>query len=184
MPPSVPILLWKENLLSLCNTPNSRYFTKISKSSGSLRNWDNLQEIKKDFLNHLIPFVEQNYRVKADNDNRAIAGFSGGGGTSLFLGLNNPDLFRWVVGFAPGMLKEEFDRNNAVAFANPAKINQQLKLFWISVGTDDFLYKSTVEFMDFLKAKNVNYKSLVTDGGHTWMNTKVYLTQTAQLLFK
>jgi enterochelin esterase-like enzyme len=79
--------------------PYGRAYPKISKASGSLRNWDNLQEIKKDFLNHLIPFVEQNYRVKADNDNRAIAGFSGGGGTSLFLGLNNPELFKWVIGF-------------------------------------------------------------------------------------
>jgi hypothetical protein len=30
----------------------------------------------------------------------------------------------------------------------------------------------------------VNYKELITGGGHTWMNTKAYLTQTAQLLFK
>jgi hypothetical protein len=54
----------------------------------------------------------------------------------------------------------------------------------VSVGTDDFLYKGTVEFMDFLKAHQVKYKSLVTDGGHTWMNTKIYLAETAQLLFQ
>ena len=69
------------------------------------------------------------------------AGFSGGGGTSLFLGLNNPDLFRRVIGFAPGMLKEEFDRNNAVAFTNPSLTNQRLKLFWIGVGKEDMLYR-------------------------------------------
>ncbi|MBD0368938.1 MAG: esterase, partial [Flavisolibacter sp.] len=57
--------------------PYGRAYPKISKASGSLRNWDNLQEIKKDFLSYLIPFVEQNYHVKRDNDNRAIAGFSG-----------------------------------------------------------------------------------------------------------
>ena len=69
-------------------------------------------------------------------------------------------------------------------YENASRTNQQLKLFWISVGNEDFLYKETLEFTDFLKAHNVNHKSLVTDGGHTWMNTKVYLTQTAQLLFK
>jgi hypothetical protein len=38
--------------------------------------------------------------------------------------------------------------------------------------------------MDYLKSKNVNYKSLITPGGHTWMNVKTYLSETAQLLFK
>ena len=38
--------------------------------------------------------------------------------------------------------------------------------------------------MDFLKVKKVNYKSLITTGGHTWMNTKIFLTETAQLLFQ
>ena len=70
--------------------PYGRAYPKISKSSGSLRNWDNLQEFSKDFLNNLLPYVEQNYRVVKEKDSRAIAGFSGGGGESLYLGLNNP----------------------------------------------------------------------------------------------
>ena len=37
--------------------------------------------------------------------------------------------------------------------------------------------------MDYLKAKNVTYKSLITDGGHTWMNVKTYVANTAPLLF-
>jgi hypothetical protein len=38
--------------------------------------------------------------------------------------------------------------------------------------------------MDFLKSKKVNYKNLITPGGHTWMNVKNYVATTAQLLFK
>jgi enterochelin esterase family protein len=38
--------------------------------------------------------------------------------------------------------------------------------------------------MDYLKAKKVNYKSLITDGGHTWMNVKNYVAETVPLLFK
>jgi enterochelin esterase family protein len=38
--------------------------------------------------------------------------------------------------------------------------------------------------MDYLKAKNVHFKSLVSDGGHTWMNVKKYLAETAPLLFQ
>lgn len=164
--------------------PYGRAYPKISKSSGSLRNWDNLQEIKKDFLAQLIPFIEQNYRVKADKNNRAIAGFSGGGGTSLFLGLNNPDLFRSVVGFAPGMLKEEFERNNAIAFANSTLTNQRLKLFWIGVGREDMLYPVISDYLKVLDEKKIKHETFISDGGHTWMNCKLYLSTISHKLFK
>ncbi|HEY0040241.1 MAG TPA: hypothetical protein VGB71_06235, partial [Flavisolibacter sp.] len=59
--------------------------------------------------------------------------------------------------------------------ANPDNTNKQLKLLWVSVGTEDFLYNGTAEFMNYLTAKKINYKSLVTGGGHTWMNVKTYL---------
>jgi enterochelin esterase-like enzyme len=164
--------------------PYGRAYPVISKSSGSLRNWDNLQEFKKDFLGNLFPFVEKNYRVRKDKDSRAIAGFSGGGGETLYLGLNNPDLFSWVCGFAPGMLKEEFDRNNATAFANPALTNQRLKLFWIGVGKEDMLYPVINDYLKVLDEKKIKHETLISDGGHTWMNCKLYLSTIAQKLFQ
>ncbi len=163
--------------------PYGRAYPIISKSSGSLRNRDNLQKIKQDFLENLFPFIDKNYRVRKDKDSRAIAGFSGGGGTSLFIGLNNLNLFSWVVGFAPGMLKDEFDRNNATAFANPALTNQRLKLFWIGVGKDDGLYPVINEYLNVLDKKKIKHETLISDGGHTWMNCKLYLSTIAQKLF-
>ena len=164
--------------------PYGRAYPTISKSSGSLRNWDNLQEFKKDFLNNLVPFVEQNYPVKADKDNRAIAGFSGGGGETLYLGLNNPELSAWICGFAPGMLKEEFERNNAGAFADVARTNKRLKLFWIGVGREDMLNNVITEYKSVLDEKGIKYEALISEGGHTWMNCKLYLATIAQKLFK
>lgn len=164
--------------------PYGRAYPTISKSSGSLRNWENLQEFKKDFIDHLVPFVDQNYRTKANKDNRAIAGFSGGGGETLYLGLNHPELSAWVCGFAPGMLKEEFERNNAVAFSDPTAINKRLKLFWIGVGKEDFLYNVITEYLNVLDAKGIKHETFISDGGHTWMNCKLYLATIAQKLFK
>ena len=164
--------------------PYGRAYPAISKSSGSLRTWENLQEFKKDFLNYLVPFVEQNYRVITNGNGRAIAGFSGGGGETLYLGLNNPDMFNWICGFAPGMLKEEFERNNEVAFGNPTLINQRLKLFWIGVGKDDGLYPVISEYLKVLDQKGIKHETLISEGGHTWMNCKLYLTAISQKLFK
>ena len=164
--------------------PYGRAYPKISKYSGSLRNWENLQEFEKDFMGNIMPFVESRYRTKNEAGSRAIAGFSGGGGTTLYFGLNNQDLFSWVCGFAPGMRQEEFDRNNAVAFEDPEGTNERLKLFWIGVGEDDGLYNVNMEFMKVLDQKGIDYQKFITDGGHTWMNCKLYLSTIAQKLFK
>ncbi len=164
--------------------PYGRAFPTISKSSGSLRNWDNLQEFQKDFFGNLMPFVEKNYRTINNKDNRAIAGFSGGGGTTLYFGLNNTDKFAYVCGFAPGMLKNEFERNNEAFFKNIEQANKNLKLFWIGVGKEDMLYSVNKEYMQVLDEKKVKYESYFTDGGHTWMNVKHYLSVIVPKLFK
>ncbi|MFZ0472791.1 MAG: alpha/beta hydrolase-fold protein [Bacteroidales bacterium] len=164
--------------------PYGRAFPVISKESGSLRNWENLQEFQKDFKNCILPFVEKNYRVRTDREGRAIAGFSGGGGTSLYIGLGNPDLFAYVCGYAPGMRREEFDRNNAVPFADPELTNSRLKLFWLGCGQEDGLFGVFQEYLQVLDQKNIRHQTFVTTGGHTWMNCRKFLTETAQLLFR
>jgi len=164
--------------------PYGRAYPVISKSSGSLRNWENLQEFKKDFFSNLMPFVEKNYQTINDKEHRAIAGFSGGGGTSLYFGLNNPDKFSWVGGFAPGMLKAEFNRNNAVAFEDVDKTNERLKLLWIGVGKEDGLYPVIADYLKLLDDKKIKHETFISEGGHTWMNCKLYLATIAQKLFK
>jgi enterochelin esterase-like enzyme len=164
--------------------PYGRAFPVIGKGAGSLRNWDNLQEFQKDFTRCILPFVEKNYRVRTDRESRAIAGFSGGGGTSLYIGLGSPELFAYVCGYAPGMLSSEFERNNAVPFANPKLTNSRLKLFWLGCGKEDGLFGVFQEYMKVLDEKHINHQTFITSGGHTWMNCKKFLNETLPLLFK
>lgn len=145
---------------------------------------DRAKSFEDDLMKNVIPYVEKNYRTLNDKDNRAIGGFSRGGGQTLRTAFNNMDKFSWVCSYSSYLSPQEMERSYKPIYENASRTNSQLKLFWISVGTEDFLYDGTVEFMNFLKAKKVNCKELVTGGGHTWMNTKAYLTQTAQLLFK
>lgn len=137
-----------------------------------------------DLVKNIIPYVEKNYRAIADKDSRAIGGFSRGGGQTLRTAFANMDTFSWICCYSAFLSPQLMESNYKHIYGNPEKTNKQLKLLWVSVGRDDFLYSGTVEFMDFLKARNVHFKSLITDGGHTWMNTKVYLAETAQLLFQ
>lgn len=54
-----------------------------------------------DLVNDLIPYIEANYSVLTDRDNRAILGFSMGGRETLFIGLSRPDLFGYIGAIAP-----------------------------------------------------------------------------------
>jgi len=137
-----------------------------------------------DLINHVIPHIEKNYRAIADRNSRAIGGFSRGGGQTLRAGFGNMDTFSWICSYSAGLSPAEMESQYSYIGADSKKTNEQLKLLWVSVGTEDFLYKGNLEFMDYLKSKNVNYKSLITPGGHTWMNVKTYVAETAPLLFQ
>jgi enterochelin esterase family protein len=145
-------------------------------------------EVYKTFSDELttniLPFVEQNYRVIADREHRAIAGFSRGGGQSLFTGFTNLDKFAWISSYSAYLTAEVFDRYFADIEANPEATNQKIKLLWLGVGKDDFLFKQAKTFMDFLEEKKLTRKTLITEGGHTWMNARHYLYDTLQLYFK
>jgi enterochelin esterase family protein len=52
------------------------------------------------------------------------------------------------------------------------------------VGTDDFLYPTAKEFIDKLAANDIKTTTLITGGGHTWMNAKLYWAESAKLLFR
>ncbi|GAB3949727.1 esterase family protein [Spirosoma harenae] len=151
---------------------------------------DNPEAVKRandfgaDLTGNVIPYIEKNYRTVANRENRAIGGFSRGGGQTLRTAFGNMDKFAWVCAYSSYLSPEEMERSYKPIVDNSASTNKQLKLLWVSVGSDDFLYKGTVEFMDYLKAKNVNYKSLITNGGHTWMNVKTYIAATTPLLFQ
>jgi enterochelin esterase family protein len=136
-----------------------------------------------DLVSHVIPYIEKNYRVINDRNSRAIGGFSRGGGQTLRTAFGNMDKFSWICCYSSYLSTPEMEAEYRHIGEEPEATNKQLNLFWIGVGNEDFLYQSTVEFMDYLKSKNVTYKSMITPGGHTWMNVKTYVAETAQLLF-
>jgi enterochelin esterase-like enzyme len=139
---------------------------------------------ENDLMDNIIPYVEKNYLVVSNSNSRAVGGFSRGGGQTLRIAFGNMDQFSYVCCYSAYLSNNEIESGYKYVVDDPERTNRSYKLFWISVGNEDFLYKQTADFMDYLKAKNVNYKSLVTTGGHTWMNVKTFLTASVPLLFK
>lgn len=143
-----------------------------------------MPDFTKDVINDIIPFIEANYPVKTGSKHRAVAGFSVGGGQTLNIGLTNTDKFAYICSYAPYTATEEFQKNFTNWTPDAAKMNKDLKLFTISVGTDDFLYNSVKQNIAMFEEKKIKVKSYIVSGGHTWMNCKKYLATTLTEIFK
>ena len=120
-----------------------------------------MADFTKDVVNDIIPFVEANYAVLADSQHRAVAGFSVGGGQTLNIGLTNTDKFAYVCSYAPYTATDEFKKNFTDWSPDAGKMNKQLKLFTISIATEDFLYESVKQNIAFFKEKGLNLETLI-----------------------
>jgi enterochelin esterase family protein len=163
-------------------TGNAKPVDIIGRDSEDARNRAKLFET--DLVSNVIPYIEKTYRVRSDRNSRAIGGFSRGGGQTLRVAFGNMDKFAWICCYSAYLSTPEMESSYKQIGGNPDNTNKQLKMLWVSVGKDDFLYNQTAEFLEYLEAKNVKYKSLITEGGHTWMNVKNYVAETVPLLFQ
>ena len=141
----------------------------------------NFAKFREVLLTEVMPKVENEYRIAKDRNSRAIAGLSMGGSESLLTGLNNLDKFAWVGAFSSGGIPEEFEKDFP---GLDAKANQQLKLLWISCGTEDHLIKINRDLREWLKTKGIQHTDIETPGMHTWMVWRRNLAEFAGLLFR
>ena len=130
-----------------------------------------------DLVNDLMPYVESHYRTINDRDHRAIGGFSRGGNQGLSCGLLHLDKFSYLCSYS------SFTQTNLPGvYDNAADTNAKIHLFWLGIGTDDFLYGTGRDYMEFLDKKGIrSVKEFTTDKfGHTWMNAKFFLDKTSR----
>lgn len=139
------------------------------------------------YFNEIIRFTEQNYRVKSDSKDRAIAGLSMGGFHSLYISANQPKMFDYIGLFSPAILPPQ-NKQSPIYTDLDAKLNIQknnrYKLYWIGIGKTDFLYKSVSDFRNKLDENNFKYNYVESEGGHTWSNWRTYLTEFVPQLFQ
>ena len=139
----------------------------------------------------IVKFIDSRYRTIAKKQGRAICGLSMGGFHTLYITLNNPDMFNYSGMFSAAIgtgseqaasghpeIYQDFDGKLAKYFAKkPA-------LLWIGIGKTDFLIQSNNEFRQKLNAAGYPYKYMETDGGHIWKNWRIYLSEFVPLIFK
>jgi enterochelin esterase family protein len=137
----------------------------------------------RELVEELIPLVEQTYKVSKRPDDRAIAGLSMGGGLTMNVAFNRPELFRHIGIMSSGSATVQ--PSYPSFFADPARINRQFKTFWIAIGKDDALVRAgNKALIDALNASGITHTYLETDGRHEWTVWRHHLNQFAPLLFR
>ncbi|MBQ7811099.1 MAG: esterase family protein [Bacteroidales bacterium] len=143
------------------------------------------------FFKELIPYVEKNWRVKADKGHRALAGLSMGGGGTTKYAQHHPDMFCAAYAMSALMsiprqgavqpqrsgdkvsvLNTSVIENSCIDFvknADDATTEALRTVSWfVDCGDDDFLLDRNIEFVQAMKAARIPLQFRVRDGGHTW----------------
>ena len=144
------------------------------------------------FFEELMPYVEQNYRIKGEKRYRAVAGLSMGGGGSFMYALHHPELFssacplsayvgplsvddlkkqlsRREEKFTDQEIQAYYEQHNAVTLINQVPDDQKNAVRWfIDCGDDDFLYEGNSLAHIAMTKKEIKHEYRVRDGRHSW----------------
>ena len=132
----------------------------------------------------LIPFIDNHFRTIPDRNHRALAGLSMGGSQALRIGLNHLDLFGYIGAFSPAVAIVDTSKDYDGILANPARVNGQLRLLWIGIGSDDFLFAPVRESHETLEKAGIKHVWFESSGAHVWTVWRKYLADFAPRLFQ
>jgi enterochelin esterase family protein len=151
-----------------------------------------------DFTTDLLPYIEKHYRVLTDRQSRAIAGLSMGGNQTLNIAIPHLEKFAYIGVFSSGIISggrgaapsestspfgEAWEKQHLAALDNAAS-KRGLNLLWFSTGKDDGLIATTRNTVELLNKHGFKPVFLESEGAHTWLNWRDYLSAFAPQLFQ
>lgn len=143
-------------------------------------------------MQEIIPMIDKRFRTAANRKSRAIAGLSMGANQTMQIAMNNLDHFAYYGGFSgtsnyPSSNEINIDTFLNGAFKDGRKVNEQLKVLWLGIGTKEPepFPGSIGAFINMLKKQGVKYEYYESPKtAHEWLTWRRSLHQYAQLLFK
>ena len=134
----------------------------------------------------IVEWVDSNYRTIRKAQSRAIAGLSMGGFHSMQISKEYPEMFDYVGLFSAAIFR---GKEGVATYENlEPKLERQfsgsLKLYWIAIGNEDFLYDENVKYRELLDEKGYKYEYRESGDGHIWRNWRIYIAEFVQKLFK
>lgn len=120
---------------------------------------------------YMDSFLSSHYRISSDMNRRAVAGLSAGATQSITLASMYEDKFKYVGLFSPIVHRKHLPGNENT-------------IYWIGTGKKDIFHSQSKIFAKRLHRRQNHYIYYETDGGHTWRNWRLYLTEFLQFIFK
>lgn len=142
-------------------------------------------KFEESLVKDIVPFVEKNFRVKANPDHRALAGLSMGGYHTQKISNANPGMFKYIGVMSMGLFSGAGPYRKEAHVAQLKQLQaSNPKLYAIYCGKTDFVFKGVTELRALYDEVGLKYAYRESEGGHTWSNWRLYLTEFAPLLFK
>lgn len=128
--------------------------------------------------------IDTNIGIMADREYCAFDGLSVVAAQTLRIGLNRPDQLAYIGGFGPAIEIAAVAKDYDGALANVEKINRQLRLLWLGIGTDDVLFAPVESSHEVLEQAGIKHVWVESSGAHVWTVWRKYLADFAPRLFR
>ncbi|MBN1469286.1 MAG: hypothetical protein JW924_11215 [Fusobacteriaceae bacterium] len=149
---------------------------------------ETVEVFTKELLNDIIPYVEKNYHVKTDKDNRALAGLSWGGLQTLDAGLYNYTKFGYLGVFSSGWFTSDTAKYNTMKSylqKNGASIENNINYFYFGDGTSsDIAYENGLATIKVLRDSGITIHYFQHPGGHSFTCWNADLTDFVPFIFQ
>jgi enterochelin esterase-like enzyme len=127
---------------------------------------------EEEFLNGLLPFIEDRFRIEESAEYTALAGVSRGGVWALEIGLRNVKRIGIIAALSPA-LHVNHPRPAYDPFKLIAESRYQPARLFLSAGLEEGgFHDKTVEFVHLLESLGIAHTYLETSGAHensTWI---------------
>lgn len=136
----------------------------------SVSNYQAFDNFINDLRDNLMPYIKENYSIKEGRENTAIAGFSMGGRTALYIGLSMPETFGYIGGFAPAPGLLPYTAEKGLFTKETLRLPDEYvdnTLLMVVVGKSDTMVGSTARlYHDTLTANGTKHIWYRVSGGH------------------
>jgi enterochelin esterase-like enzyme len=115
-------------------------------------------------INDLIPYVDKNYRTIADREHRSLGGLSRGGGWTVQLGFDHPELFGSLGLHSPAIFKDNAPFVERIIQSIPQETRPKL---WLDIGDSDMELARALVLEDILTRNTYLHEFHLFTGDHT-----------------
>jgi enterochelin esterase family protein len=141
---------------------------------------ENTEAFGHELVADVIPFVESHYPAGREPSQRAFAGLSMGGGHAFTVAFKYHALFSFVGSFSARPLID----HRTAGKVEPGKMNQNMKLFWVACGDQDFLFENNQRAHAIMNELGIRHEYVVTpNDSHSWPVWRRYLVEFLPKLF-